>query len=60
MKFSEVSLIDLIIVSVLAIALLVSLYIGEASIANQLVAGLLGYLGAKHVGKKEDDKSGTS
>lgn len=55
MNFDKISLIDLIIVATLAIALLSSLYIGEASIANQLVAGLLGYLGAKHVDKKDKD-----
>ena len=72
MKFSEINMIDLILVVILSLSLLFSLYLGDISTTNQLIAGLLGYLGAKHTNseskllsnqnniKKEDDKNSTS
>jgi hypothetical protein len=65
-------MIDLILVVILSLSLLFSLYLGDTSTTNQLIAGLLGYLGAKHTNsenkllsnqnsiKKEDDKNSTS
>lgn len=72
MRFSEINMIDLILVVILSLSLLFSLYLGDVSTTNQLIAGLLGYLGAKHTNndnkllssettiKKEDDKNSTS
>ena len=55
MNFDKISLIDLIIVVALSVSLLGSLYIGDMNIANVLISGLLGYLGAKHIDKKGKD-----
>ena len=52
MKFTDISLIDLLVSLGLVITLVSSLYLGDATIANSISAGLLGYLGAKHTDKK--------
>ena len=52
MKFTDISLIDLIVVLGLVSSLFISLYVGDSTLANSLVSGLLGYLGAKHLDRK--------